>query len=44
LGYARGAFPHSERAARRMLSLPMFPELSEAQSGRVADEIRRFFA
>jgi dTDP-4-amino-4,6-dideoxygalactose transaminase len=44
LGYARGAFPHSERAARRMLSLPMFPELSEAQIGRVADEIRRFFA
>jgi dTDP-4-amino-4,6-dideoxygalactose transaminase len=44
LGYRAGAFPHSERLAGCMLSLPMFPELSEAQIGRVADEIRRFFA
>jgi dTDP-4-amino-4,6-dideoxygalactose transaminase len=44
LGYPAGAFPHSERLARQMLSLPMFPELSEAQIGRVADEVKRFFA
>ncbi len=35
LGYREGAFPVSERAARETLSLPMYPELSEAQIEQV---------
>jgi dTDP-4-amino-4,6-dideoxygalactose transaminase len=31
LGYGPGAFPHSEKAASQVLSLPLFPEMTEAQ-------------
>ena len=44
LGYRKGDFPQAERLADRMLSLPMFPELSSQQIGRVRDEIEGFFA
>lgn len=40
LGYGEGAFPHSERAAREVLSLPMFPELTAAQREQVAAAVR----
>lgn len=36
LGLGRGSFPHSEKAADEVLSLPMFPELTRAQCEQVA--------
>lgn len=40
LGYKAGAFPVSERIAPRILSLPMFPELTKEQIARVAAAIQ----
>ena len=40
LGYQAGDFPITEAAAPRLLSLPMFAELSEAQIDYVADAVR----
>jgi len=37
-----GTFPVSEKLASRILSLPMFPEITEAQQARVADAVRAF--
>jgi dTDP-4-amino-4,6-dideoxygalactose transaminase len=41
LGHTPGDFPHSEAAARDVLSLPMFPELTPAQIDQVAGAVRR---
>ena len=43
LGYRQGRFPESERAAAEVLSVPVFPELAEAQREHVAASIRAFF-
>ena len=43
LGVRDGALPVTERAAESILSLPMFPELSETQIDRVAQAIRDFY-
>jgi len=40
LGYAAGDFPHAERAAAEVLSLPMFAELTDAQVQQVAAAVR----
>jgi dTDP-4-amino-4,6-dideoxygalactose transaminase len=37
-----GDFPEAERQAARVLSLPMFPELTDEQIAHVADAIRSF--
>ena len=44
LGYREGQFPHSERAARETLSLPMYPELPASAAAEVASAIRAFTA
>lgn len=42
LGYREGDFPESERAAREVISLPVFPELTEAERREVADAVEGF--
>ena len=39
LGRGPGAFPEAERSAARTLSLPMFPELSDAQVDRIVEAL-----
>ena len=43
LGYAEGAFPAAEAAAREVLALPIYGELSDAQMEWVVEAIRQFF-
>ncbi len=40
LGYGRGAFPVAEAVAGEVLSLPLYPELTDAQIDRVGDVMR----
>jgi dTDP-4-amino-4,6-dideoxygalactose transaminase len=40
LGYAEGSFPVSEAAARRVLSLPIYPELTSMQIDEVCAVLR----
>jgi dTDP-4-amino-4,6-dideoxygalactose transaminase len=44
LGYREGDLPESERAAREVLALPMFPELTEAEQKFVAESIAEFYS
>jgi dTDP-4-amino-4,6-dideoxygalactose transaminase len=41
LGYERGSLPETERAADEVLSLPMFPELTDEQIDRVCEVVAR---
>jgi len=41
LGYSWGAFPQSEAAARQVLSLPIYPELSGQAISTVAGAVKR---
>ena len=43
LGYPVGSFPVAEEQAQRILSLPVYPELNEAQIQRVCESIRAFY-
>jgi dTDP-4-amino-4,6-dideoxygalactose transaminase len=42
LGHKPGDFPHAERAAREVLSLPMYPELRQEQIARVVEAVAEF--
>lgn len=41
LGYGPGDFPVAEAAARQLLSLPLYPQITQEQQVRVADAVRR---
>jgi dTDP-4-amino-4,6-dideoxygalactose transaminase len=41
LGYPRGSFPIAERLADEVLSLPLFPELSDAEVDQVISAVNR---
>jgi dTDP-4-amino-4,6-dideoxygalactose transaminase len=43
LGYKEGQCPQSEKAAKEVLSLPVFPELTEAHLDEVVSAIRAFY-
>jgi dTDP-4-amino-4,6-dideoxygalactose transaminase len=43
LGYREGQMPQSEKASREVLSLPVFPELTDAQQDQVVKEIAIFY-
>ncbi len=42
LGHQAGDFPHAERAAQEVLSLPMYPELRNEQIARVVEAVAEF--
>ncbi|MFV2100542.1 DegT/DnrJ/EryC1/StrS family aminotransferase [Micromonospora sp. LOL_024] len=39
LGHPAGAFPHAERAATELLSLPIYPQITPAQQARVVEAL-----
>jgi dTDP-4-amino-4,6-dideoxygalactose transaminase len=42
-GYAQTALPETERASQEVLSLPMYPELTDKEIHYVVENIREFF-
>lgn len=44
LGYQSGDLPVTERACAEALSLPIFPEITEAQQAYVVEQVRAFYA
>jgi dTDP-4-amino-4,6-dideoxygalactose transaminase len=43
LGYQEGRFKEAERAAREVLALPIYPELTEKQQELVVHTVEQFF-
>ena len=42
LGYEEGDFPISEQACREVISLPVYPELTQQQKEHVVGTVSRF--
>ena len=42
-GYRQGDFPHSEEAAREVLTLPIYPELEEGSLAEVGGAVGAFY-
>ncbi|MBI2612489.1 DegT/DnrJ/EryC1/StrS family aminotransferase [Candidatus Kaiserbacteria bacterium] len=42
LGYTRGDFPHTEYVADHCVSLPLFPEMTEDEIGRVIEAVNLY--
>lgn len=42
LGYQHGAFPVTEKIADEIISLPMYPEMSDEALEKVVSELREF--
>ena len=43
LGFKTEDYPQAEKAAKEVLSIPMFPEITQEQVTRVCDAIREFY-
>jgi dTDP-4-amino-4,6-dideoxygalactose transaminase len=43
LGYREGDFPNCDRASRRVISLPMFPEIEDSEVKYICESIKEFF-
>lgn len=43
LGYGRGSLPVSEKLAGEVLSLPMFPSITDVEIGYVCETVRAFY-
>ena len=43
LGHGRGSFPVAEALSEQLVSLPVFPGITEAQLARVADGVKEYF-
>ena len=43
LGYKENDFPRSEKAAREVLALPLYPELTRDQQDEVVSAVRDFY-
>ena len=43
LGHQKGSFPVSEQAAEEVMSIPIYPELTESQQGYVVETIAEFY-
>jgi dTDP-4-amino-4,6-dideoxygalactose transaminase len=44
LGYGMGSLPVTEQAMTEVISLPIYPELTDAQQDEVIDAVREFYA
>lgn len=44
LNIPEGSFPVAEKAAKQLLSLPMYPELNEEQIGYIAEQVKSFLS